>query len=157
MKEESIPGPAGNPLALAPGRQACIRQAALLLGAGEPDALAFADTGSTLVDGVALHVVPSARPDGAWLATAQLSRPDGVAPADWADALLLANGQTMLTADWGFGLADNGDAVLVMHLPADLADHRFLAGRFEGMLGLCRALSASTAPQGEGERKGRLQ
>jgi hypothetical protein len=67
-----------------------------------------------------------------------------VAPAAWADALLQANAHAMLTADWAFGLADNGDAVLVMHLPAGQPDHRFLAGRIDGMLGLCRAVSAGT-------------
>lgn len=137
----------GHPPALVSGRQGCLRQAALLLGAHEPAAQAFADTGSTLVDGIALHVVASARPDGAWLATAQLARPADVTLAAWAEVLLMANAQAMLTADWAFGLADNGDAVLVMHLPADLPDHRLLAVRFEGMLALCRAVKAgSMAP-----------
>jgi hypothetical protein len=150
MQQPAPPATTGNQLAQAPARQACIRQAALLLGAPEADAQAFADTGSTLVEGVALHVIVSPRPDGAWLATAQLPRPADVAPADWADALLQANAQAMLTADWAFAMAENDDAVLVMHLPTDLPDHRFLAGRFDGMLTLCRAVSAAVVAPAPG-------
>jgi hypothetical protein len=62
MQDPTRPGATERRLAHARERQACIRQAALLLGAGEPDAQAFADTGSTLVDGIALHVVVLARP-----------------------------------------------------------------------------------------------
>jgi len=100
-------------------------------------------------------VLPAGPADGPWLASAQFARPPEVSEPVWLDALLVANGQAMLVDDMAFSLEENGDGVLLMPLPPDLEDGRFLAARLEGMLSLCRgvcagAVACAQAPQREG-------
>ncbi len=128
--------------ALSSRQRQCLNEAALSLGADPAQALRFADTGAIAVDGLVAQVMPSADEDGAWLMTLQVPQPDGVPASVWADALLLANGQAMLAHAWAFGLEEDGDAVLLMPLPADLDDAALLAARLDGMLELGRAVSA---------------
>lgn len=148
-------GATGIDLALSPKRQHCLKDAATLLGAPAEVAQQFADIGATAIEGFAFHVLPMGPADGAWLASVQFPRPPEVSEPVWLDALLVANGQAMLVDDMAFSLEENGDGVLLMRLPPELDDGRFLAARLEGMLSMCRgvcagAVACAQVPQCEG-------
>lgn len=148
-------GTTGIGLTLSPKRQHCLKDAATLLGAPAEVAQQFADIGATAIEGFAFHVLPMGLAGGSWLACVQFARPPEVSEPVWLDALLVANGQAMLVDDMAFSLEANGDGVLLMTLPPDLEDGRFLAARLEGMLSLCRgvcagAVACTQIPQREG-------
>jgi len=123
-------------------RHACLSQAACLLGASDEMARDFVAQGATVLGGFPLHVLAMAQGDGPWLACMKLARPEGVGEAAWSQALLVANAQTMMMDDWAFGLEDDGNGVLLMQLPEDLHDARFLSARLEGMLTMCKSVVA---------------
>lgn len=87
---------------------------------------------------------------------------DGPARADspdtWTDALLFANGHSMLSADWGYGLEDNGDAVLVRRLETQQESEQILAVQLGGLLAMCQATREGVLALGEAsQRKGAVQ
>ncbi len=121
-------------------RRTCMTQAARLMGADDEAASNFAMRGATLIEGFSLHLIAMAQGDGAWAASMRLARPDNVSEAAWSEALLVANGQTMMMEDWAFGLEGDGDAVLLMLLPEELSDERLLAARLSGMVTMCKSV-----------------
>ena len=123
-------------------RRQCLRQAACLLGASDEMASSFEAEGVIVMEGFPLHMISMVRGDGPWVACMKLPRPEGVNEAAWSDSLLVANGLTMMAEDWAFGLEEDGDGVLLMLLPGDLWDARLLAARLEGMLSMCRSVTA---------------
>jgi hypothetical protein len=126
--------------------QAWRRETATLLGISESVARHFGDTGIIEVQGksVTLHPLHD-QPVGPWIATAHVARPVTVDEADWCDAMLFANTQTLLLTHAAFGLAEEGDAVLVMRIPPDHNDPRFLCADLDGLLAMCNALSYGAA------------
>ncbi|SFD77941.1 hypothetical protein [Paracidovorax konjaci] len=130
-------------LHLSPTRRACLEAAVRLMGADDASVRAFSEQGMVMADGILLGVSSlSERDDGRLLATALVRRPASVSEARWAEALLLANGQAILLANWAFSLEEGGDAVLLLPLDADLHDPRMLSANFDGMLSLCAAVAA---------------
>jgi hypothetical protein len=148
--------PSTSPPGLSLRRQGAVRAAAHALGAGEDVARRLADGETVAVDGcgVGIHAL-GARPNGDWLALVLVLRPAGVPEGRWCDALLDANGQALLCAEWAFGLESDGSAALLMRLPPGEADPRFLAARLEGALALGRAVVAAvTQPEAAPAREG---
>jgi len=121
--------------------QAWRRETALLLGVGDAVARQFGDTGLIEVEGqpVTLHPLHG-EVDGPWVATARVARPSTVKEADWCDALLQANARSMLLTHAAFGLAQEGDAILVMRIPADHDHPRFHSTGLDGLLAMANAL-----------------
>lgn len=110
------------------------------MGADAATARKFGETGETTVGTFTLSVKPlSHREDGPWTAIATMARPDQIPEDIWTDALLVANGQSMLSSDGGYGLEDNGDAVLVRRLETKQEHKRLLAAQLSGLLALCQA------------------
>lgn len=137
-------------------RRDSLKGAARILGADAASAEAFGSTGTAVFSQVplAIHAL-SRRPDGPWVAIAQVARPEVIDASAWCDALLLANAQAMLLADVAFGLEDNGDAVLLMKMSLDDEHPALLAARLEGMAALCNSVvegaslvSAAARPEG---------
>jgi len=122
--------------------QAWRRETALLLGVSEPVARQFGDTGLIEVEGMPVTLHPlHGQPAGPWVATARVARPPAVKEADWCDALLLANTQSLLLTHAAFGLAEEGDAILVMRIPPEHDHPRFLSADLDGLVAMCNALS----------------
>lgn len=117
------------------------RETALLLGVGDDVARQFGDTGLIEVEGraVTLHPVHG-EVAGPWVATARVARPATVKEADWCDALLQANARSMLLTHAAFGLAQEGDAILVMRIPADHDHPRFHCTGLDGLLAMANAM-----------------
>lgn len=121
--------------------QAWRREAALLLGVSEPVAQQFGETGLIEVEGkpVTLHPLLG-QAAGPWVATARVARPPAVNEADWCDALLLANTRSLLLTHAAFGIAEDGDATLVMRIPPE-HDHPHLHSTdLDGLVTMCNAL-----------------
>jgi len=117
------------------------RLAALRLGASDAVAAHFRDTGIIELEGKPLSLQPmSDRPAGPWLASLRAARPASVSEARWCDALLLASSQSLLVTHAAFGLAPDGDAVLVLRVPPGHDDPALLAVEVAGLLGLRRAV-----------------
>lgn len=122
--------------------QAWRRETALLLGVSEPVAQQFGETGLIEVEGKAVTLHPlHGQSVGPWVATARVARPPAVKEADWCDALLLANTQSLLLTHAAFGLAEEGDAILVMRIPPEHDHPRFLSADLDGLVAMCNALS----------------
>ncbi|WP_284409572.1 hypothetical protein [Acidovorax sp. SUPP2539] len=139
MKNAKPKPPVRGP-ALSSRRKACAREAALQLGADAATARIFGETGEAKVGPFTLRVAPlSHRDNGPWAAIATMARPEQIPPDTWTDALLFANGHSMLSADWGYGLEDNGDAVLVRRLETQQENERLLAAQLGGLLSMCHA------------------
>lgn len=137
---EALQSPQSN---LSTARRACVEAALRLMGADDASVQAFGEQGMVMADGILLGIASlSDRDDGRWIATAVVRRPEEVSEARWAEALLLANGQAILLADWAFSLEERGDGVLMMPLEPDLKDPRMLSANFDGMLSLCLAVAA---------------
>lgn len=126
--------------------QAWRRETALLLGVSQPVAQQFGDTGLIEVEGkpVTLHPLHG-KPVGPWIATARVARPPAVKEADWCDALLRANTQSLLLIHAAFGLTEEGDAILVMRIPLEHNHPRFLCADLDGLVAMCNALSDGAA------------
>src|SRR5262249_12903041 len=89
-------------------------EAALCLGADDAVARHFGETGMLALDDKPLTLHPmSDQPAGPWLASARAARPEGIGEAQWCDALLLASSQSLIATHAAFGLAEDGDAVLI--------------------------------------------
>ncbi|GKT23220.1 hypothetical protein [Acidovorax sp. SUPP3334] len=155
MKNEK-PKPSPRSPVLSTRRKACIREAALQMGADAAIARTFGETGETKVGTFTLSVKPlSHQEDGPWVAIATMARPDRMPEETWTDALLLANGQSMLSSGVGYGLEDNGDAVLVRRLETQQESQQLLAVQLCGLLAMCQATregaqALGAAPQPEG-------
>jgi hypothetical protein len=123
------------------------RDAALRLGADDAVARQFGLTGQLALDDKPLSLQPlSEKPTGPWLATARAGRPTGVDEERWCDALLQASSQSLLVAHAAFGLADEGDAVLVLRIPEGLDDPALLAVEVAGLLALrCAVIEGALA------------
>ena len=145
--------PAGTP-AGHPRVKACRREAALALGIDAPAAAQFGETGVIDVAGQPLVLQPlHEEPAGPWIASTRAARPEGMSEEAWCDALLLANNHSQLLAHAAFGLAPDGDAVLVLRIPPAHDDPSFLALQLSGLLllvdSLCdgvRNAAATNAP-----------
>jgi hypothetical protein len=128
----------------APGAsiQAWRRETALLLGVSEPVARQFGDTGLIEVEGMPVTLHPlHGQSAGPWVATARVARPHAVKEADWCDALLLANTRSLLLTHAAFGLAEEGDAILVMRIPPEHDHPRLHGAALDGLVAMCKALS----------------
>ena len=123
-------------------RRACLREAASLLGASDEIARQFATQGETVMEGFPLHVMATGPGNAPWVAWMKLARPDGLGEAAWSVSLQVADNLTMMVEQSAFGLEDDGDGVLLMLLPADLRDAWLLANCLEGMLMMCRSVTA---------------
>jgi len=120
-----------------PGVHACRRDAALVLGIAAPVASHFGETGVIEIAGEPLVLQPlHDDPAGPWIASTRAARPDGVSEETWIDALLLANNHAQLVAHAGFGLAPDGEAVLVLRIPPAHDDPSLLAIQLSGLLAL---------------------
>jgi hypothetical protein len=128
--------PAGSPFGH-PGVHACRRDAALALGIPAPVAAHFGETGLIEISGEPLVLQPlQDDPAGPWIASTRAARPDGISEETWIDALLLANNHSQLLAHAAFGLAPDGDAVLVLRIPPAHHDPSLLAIQLSGLLAL---------------------
>jgi hypothetical protein len=128
----SAGAPAGHP-----GVQALRREVALALGIAEPVAGHFGETGVVEVAGKPLVLrTLHGDPAGPWLASTRAARPDGVSEVDWCDALLSTNNHTQLLMHAAFGLAADGDAVLVLRIPPHNDDPTLLAIQVSSLLAL---------------------
>lgn len=140
-------------------RKACVRQAALQLGADEATARIFGETGEAKVGPFTLRVAPlSHQENGPWAAIATMARPEHVPAETWTDALLVANGQSMLSSDWGLwhgrqrrcrAGAPPGDAA---------GNEQLLAAQLGGLLAMCQATREGVLALGAASpRKGGVQ
>ena len=121
--------------------QAWRRDAALSLGANDAVARQFGETGMLMLDGQPLSLQPLGDlPTGAWIASARAARPAGIGEPQWCDALLLASSQSMLVTSAAFGLAEDGDAVLIARTPPGLDHPALLGAEVAGLLALRRAI-----------------
>ncbi|MGM9487991.1 hypothetical protein [Ideonella sp. YS5] len=121
--------------------QAWRRDAALTLGADRAVAREFGQTGLLVMDDKPVSLQPlSEQPTGAWIASARAGRPAGVGEAQWCDALLLASSQSLIVTHAAFGLAEDGDAVLIVRTPAGLDHPALLGAEVAGLLALRRAV-----------------
>lgn len=122
------------------------RDAAIWLGADEASAEQFGHSGGLLMNGIPVVVSPRSVHRDDWLAVASLDKPDGVADDRWHRALLAANGQTMLSADWAWGLADTGAALLTLGLPREVCDDSHqLSLQLYGLLAITESVRKSAA------------
>jgi hypothetical protein len=132
---DRLPGDGLNPV------QAWRRDAALTLGANDAVARQFGETGMLLLDDRPLSLQPmSDEPTGAWIASARAERPAGIGEPQWCDALLLASSQSMIVTHAAFGLAEDGDAVLIVRTPPGLDHPALLGAEVAGLLALRRAV-----------------
>jgi len=121
--------------------QAWRRDAALALGADDAVARQFGETGLLVLDDKPVSLQPmSEQPTGAWIASARAGRPEGIGEAQWCDALLLASSQSLIVTHAAFGLASDGDAVLIVRTPAGLDHPALLGAEVAGLLALRRAV-----------------
>ena len=135
------PSPARSPADGLNAVQAWRCEAALCLGADAAVARQFGETGLLVLDDRPLSLQPmSEEPTGAWIASARAARPSSVNEAQWCDALLLASSQSLLATHTAFGLAQDGDAVLILRTPAGLDDPALLGAEVAGLLALRRAV-----------------
>jgi hypothetical protein len=111
--------------------QAWRRDAALYLGADDAVARHFGETGLIVLDDKPLSLQPmSEQPAGPWIASTRAGRPAGVGEAEWCDALLLASGQSLIATHAAFGLAADGDAVVILRTAPGLDDPALLAPKW---------------------------
>lgn len=123
------------------GVQAWRREAALRLGADESVAKHFGETGFVELGGKPLSLQPlHAQPTGPWLAVTRAARPAGVGEDEWCEALLLATSHSLLVTHAAYGLADDGDAVVILRTAAGHDHPDLLAAEVAGLLGLRQAL-----------------
>jgi hypothetical protein len=121
--------------------QAWRRDAALTLGADDAVARQFGETGMLVLDDQPLSLQPmSDEPTGAWIVSARAGRPAGIGEPQWCDALLLASSQSMIVTHAAFGLAEDGDAVLIVRTPPGLDHPALLGAEVAGLLALRRAI-----------------
>jgi hypothetical protein len=115
--------------------------AALALGADDAVARHFGETGLLVLDDQPLSLQPlSEQPTGPWIASARARRPAEIGEERWCDSLLLANSQSLIASHAAFGLAEDGDAVLVLRTVAGLDHPALLGAEVAGLLALRRAL-----------------
>jgi hypothetical protein len=116
-------------------------ETALTLGADDAVARRFGETGLLVLDDQPLSLQPmSELPTGPWIASARARRPAGIGEERWCDALLLANSQSLIAAHAAFGLAQDGDAVLILRTVGGLDHPALLGAEVGGLLALRRAL-----------------
>lgn len=116
-------------------------EAALTLGADDAVARQFGETGLLVLDDQPLSLQPmSEQPTGPWIASARARRPASVGESQWCDALLLASSQSLIAAHAAFGLAQDGDAVLILRTVAGLDHPALLGAEVAGLLALRHAL-----------------
>lgn len=117
------------------------RETALRLGADEAVAKHFGETGLVELGGQPLSLQPlHEEPTGPWIAVTRAARPAGVSEDAWHDALLLATSHSLAVTHAAYGLADDGDAVVMLRTPAGHDHPDLLAAEVAGLLGLRQAL-----------------
>lgn len=119
--------------------------AALGLGAPESVARHFGETGVAEFNGRPLSLQPlQADPSGPWMAVARARRPAGVGEDEWCDALLLATSRCVAATHAAFAIADDGDGVVLLRIPAGHEHPDLLAAELSGLLGLRQAVEQVT-------------
>jgi hypothetical protein len=139
---------APEPLIKHPHRQAALNDAALALGVPARDAQHFSRTGQMQVGDACLLLLPldpHSHSQGPWVAVLQRPRPRGVDEPAWLDTLLQANAHTLLAEDASFALAENGDTVLLQHLPG-VDNALLLSAALYGALLLSESVQPAAAP-----------
>jgi hypothetical protein len=127
----------------APSHSSWRREAALRLGADEAVARRFGETGVVELGGQPLSLHPlQDDPTGPWMAVTRAARPAGVSEAAWHEALLLATTHSLAVTHAAYGLADDGDGVVMLRTPAGHDHPDLLAAELAGLLGLRQALVA---------------
>lgn len=153
MPPAPAPAPSAShtgPAVADPRKQAALHDAALALGVPAEDAGHFARTGALQVGEAQLLLLPLApHPHSPWLAVVQRPRPAWVAEPAWLDTLLQANAKTLLAEDAAFALADNGDTVLLQHLPG-VDNALLLSAALYGALLLSESVQPATQAQATG-------
>jgi hypothetical protein len=135
------PSPARSPSDGLNAVQAWRCEAALCLGADAAVARQFGETGMLVLDDQPLTLQPmSDEPTGAWIASTRAGRPAGIGEPQWCDALLLASSQSMIVTHAAFGLAEDGNAVLIVRTPPGLDHPALLGAEVAGLLALRRAV-----------------
>lgn len=121
--------------------QAWRRDAATHLGADEAVARHFGLTGLVMLDDKPLSLQPMGeQPAGPWIASTRAGRPASVDEAEWCNAVLLASSQSLIATHAAFGLAEDGDAVLILRTAPGLDDPALLGAEVAGLLALRSAL-----------------
>lgn len=124
--------------------------AALGLGAPETVAQRFGETGLAEFSGQPLSLQPLlVDPSGPWIGVTRAQRPAGMSEDEWCDALLLATSRCVAATHAAFGLADDGDGVVLLRIPAGHEHPDLLAAELACLLGLRQAVeqvTKSTAP-----------
>lgn len=120
---------------------------AAALGLGAPDAIAqrFGETGLAEFSGKPLSLQPlQIDPSGPWIGVTRAQRPEGMGEDEWCDALLLATSRCMAASHAAFGLADDGDGVVLLRVPAGHEHPELLAAELACLLGLRQAVEQVT-------------
>jgi hypothetical protein len=119
--------------------------AALGLGAPENVARHFGETGVAEFGGKPLSLQPlQGEPSGPWIAVTRAQRPAGMGEDEWCDALLLATSRCVAATHAAFALADDGDGVVLLRIPAGHDHPDLLAAELSSLLGLRRAVEQVT-------------
>ena len=146
----ALPDSDADPALADPHKQAALHDAALALGVPARDARHFARTGALQVGDAQLLLLPlQPQPQGPWVAVVQRPRPAGVAEPAWLDTLLQANAKTLLAEDAAFALAENGDTVLLQHLPG-VDNALLLSAALYGALLLSESVQPAARSQAPG-------
>lgn len=119
--------------------------AALGLGAPETVAQRFGETGLAEFSGKPLSLQPlQAGPSGPWLGVTRAQRPADMSEDEWCDALLLATSHCVAATHAAFALADDGDGVVLLRIPAGHEHPDLLAAELACLLGLRQAVEQVT-------------
>lgn len=116
---------------------------AAALGLGAPDIVAqrFGETGLAEFSGKPLSLQPlQVEPSGPWIGVTRAQRPAGMSEDEWCDALLLATSRCVAATHAAFGLADDGDGVVLLRVPAGHEHPDLLAAELACLLGLRQAV-----------------
>lgn len=130
-----------------PGRTALLQAAADAIGLTPESKQLFERSGRLYSDGIEFEIHVGNLRDATLrvVASAIMPRPDGVASADWHNAMLRANAAAMVVADWGFALDEGDTACLLMNLPASMHEPELLRATLESMHDLCVAVRAGAS------------
>lgn len=119
--------------------------AALGLGAPENVAQRFGETGLAEFSGKPLSLQPlQGEPSGPWIGATRAQRPAGMSEDEWCDALLLATSHCVAATHAAFALADDGDGVVLLRVPAGHDHPDLLAAELACLLGLRQAVEQVT-------------
>lgn len=116
---------------------------AAAIGLGAPDIVSqhFGQTGLAEFSGKPLSLQPlQSDPTGPWIGVTRAQRPAGMSEDEWCDALLLASSCCVAATHAAFGLAEDGDGVVLLRIPAGHDHPDLLAAELACLLGLRQAV-----------------